>query len=132
MSQEAARQIRASDRAARLVDRMSDDLGLWDREVDAALFLGALAIHKGREPVALDEQTGTQAVGNLSSITEGVGDAGALELFGLTVDEQRGLDEVLLGDLPGLIEAGAELLEPAIDGPDPLGAIAEMLEPGAA
>lgn len=120
---EAAQTVYASKRAADLVDAMVKEHELWNTRIDAALFLGALALYKDEEPVDLDAQdraVGHVAMGELSSVTQSVGDAGELELFGLLVDPDRRLDDVLREDLKDLIEAGADLLRPVLESGDPL------------
>lgn len=130
---QAARKVHASKRASDLVDAMVDEHGLWHTRIDAALFLGALALYHDEEPVDLeaeDRAVGHVEMGDLSAVTQGVGQVGELELFGLLVDPDRRLDDVLRNDLKDLIEAGANLVRPVLESDEPVTGLRELLEDG--
>lgn len=122
----ASLEVEASEEAAALVERMSDELELWDTQVEAGLFLAGLAVSHGQSPVH-DIDEGTIALGSLDE----AGDPGELDhlaIVGILADEHGDLAPVLAEELPAWIEAGARLLAPRLEGADTVEASTAIVE----
>lgn len=119
-------ELAASEEAADLVDTMVDDLGLWASRVEAGLFLVALAVTRGEDPVPADERGAAEET--LGSLEEAEGDLDHLAILGVVDDQTRELEETLASQLPGWVEAGAGLLGPRLEGADAVDATAELAE----
>lgn len=115
--------IRASEAAARLVDRMSEDLGLWRTTTEAALFLAAVATAKDADrvdPSGLGELTTVGHTDEIDGAREG------LAVLGLVDEGGSEPGTVREDELPGWIEAGVELIEPRLARLDAAEATAEV------
>jgi hypothetical protein len=119
--------LACSEDAAELVDRMTDELGLWTSRVDAGLFLVGLAVARGDEPVPEGERG--PADDELGSLAEAGGeDLDHLAILDV-IDEDGGeLSATLEAELPAWIEAGADRLGPRLEGTDATEAAAELAE----
>lgn len=124
----ANRPILGTPRAAKMVGRMTERLGLWETDHDAALFLAALALHQGKEPVPKDElDEEREELGDLTAAVESIDHTGELALFKVLLGQpQADLGDVLDANLPGLIEAGCAILEDEMAPGRPTMAIADV------
>jgi len=121
----AARKIRGSPRVSALTEFMADPegLGLWEQNVQAAAFLAAYAVLAGKTPAPTSAK-GPKLVeiGNFYSLPQDEKSA-----FWLAAKDAPSLDAALIDAFPGLMEAGAEALEPTLRGPDPLPKLVQLL-----
>lgn len=113
----------ASEDAARLVDRMAEDLGLWRTPTEAALFLAAVATAKDADRVASGQLGELTRVGHTDEIDGGIEGLTVLGLVGDGADTPGAVRE---DQLPGWIEAGVELLGPRLARLDAAEATAEI------
>lgn len=116
-----------TERTAALVDRMTDELGLWETRVDAGLFLVGLAVAHEADPVPAEDREAADAELGTLAASE-VDDRDQLAILGVLDDEERELAETLDEQLAGWAEAGAGLLEERIDGADAVEATAAIAE----
>lgn len=115
--------IRASEDAARLVDRMTEDLGLWRTSTQAALFLAAVGTAKDAGRVENSQLGDLTTVGHTDEID---GAREGLAVLGLVADGAASPGAVREDQLPGWIEAGADILEPRLARLDAAEATAEI------
>lgn len=107
-------EIELGEAATLVVDRMTDELGLWIDRGSAALFLASLAVACNEEPVPEDELGGQRS---RISLDEGALDGDVhLALFAIVGDGENPSTKVLDEHLTGWIEAGAGILGPRIEG----------------
>lgn len=115
--------VQASEDAARLVDRMIEDLGLWRTSTQAALFLAAIATAKDAGRVENSQLGDLATVGHTDEID---GAREGLAVLGLVADGAASPGAVREDQLPGWIEAGADILEPRLARLDAAEATAEI------
>ncbi len=121
--------LRVTPETQGLIDGMTDRLGFWSSQTEAALFLASLSLAQGKDPVPDDEIDGDLVdIGTLDEALEAGGQAGQLTLLGLIRDPEASLDEILDEDLTGLIEAGAAIARPRIAGEDVATATGELVD----
>lgn len=123
-----AKKVYATDRSARVVTALTEDLGFWKNRIDAALFLAALAIYRGEEPVSKDDLEGNVDMGNLYSVAR-MGDPKELILFKLALGSESHWEDVFVQQSKGLIEAGARIVEPVTEMANPAEGLHDLLSP---
>lgn len=120
-------EVRVSEDAAALVERMSDELALWSTEVEAGLFLAGLALAHGTGPVEAEEVAAAEVtLGPLADAGDR-SDLDALAILGIVEDAEDELATALAEALPAWIEAGADLLADRLEDGDPVEASDEIL-----